>query len=130
MSYRILSVPNSMRLSDDSSSAAEGDIDEPEPTSHEGDSSLLTSTTVESSSMESSTNRIRGKRKQASKFCDDWCKGREHWLKYLPGQGMFCALCQKHKKSPFSRGTWNTAPCTRLSRTFQPMKLVQLIRML
>lgn len=57
--------------SDDSSSAAEGDIDELEPTSHEGDSSLLTSTTAESSSTESSTNRIRGKRKQASKFCDD-----------------------------------------------------------
>ena len=38
----------------DSSSAPEGDIDEPEPTSHEGDSSVLTSTTVESSSAESS----------------------------------------------------------------------------
>ena len=27
---------------------------------------------------------------------------------------MFCVLCQKHNKSPFARGTWNTAPCTRL----------------
>ena len=91
--------------SDSSSSAADGDINEPEPTSHEGNSSILTST-------ESSTNNT--KRKQASKFCNDWCKGRELWLKYLPGQGMFCTLCQKHNKSPFSRGTWNTAPCTRL----------------
>lgn len=109
-------LPNSKRSrlneadsDDDSSSATEGDIDEPELTSHEGDSSVLT---AESSSTESSTNRA--KRKQASKFCSDWRKGREQWLKYLPGQGMFCVLCQKHNKSPFARGTWNTAPCTRL----------------
>ncbi len=37
------------------SSAAEGDIDEPEPTSHEGDSSVLT---AESSSTESSTSHV------------------------------------------------------------------------
>ena len=49
--------------SDNSSSAAEGDIEKPEPTSHEGHSSVLTSTTAESSSTESSTNRA--KRKQA-----------------------------------------------------------------
>ena len=113
-------LPNSKRSrldeagddSDSSSSAADGDIDEPEPTSHEGNSSVLTSTAAETSSTESSTNSA--KRKQASKFCNDWRKGRELWLKYLPGQGMFCTLCQKHNKSPFSRGTWNTTPCTRL----------------
>ena len=112
-------LPNSKRSrldeagddSDSSSSAADGDI-EPEPISHKGNTSILTSTAAETSSTESSTNST--KRKQASKFCNDWRKGRELWLKYLPGQGMFCTLCQKHNKSRFSRGTWNTAQCTRL----------------
>ena len=94
---------------DGSSIAAEEDIDERESTTHEDDSSVLTSTAAESSSTKSSTNGT--KQKQASKFCNDWRKGRERWLKYLPGEGMFCSLCQKHNKNPFSRGT---TPCNRL----------------
>lgn len=41
-------------------------------------------------------------------------KGRQHWLKYIPGQGMICTLCQKHNKSPGTHTTWNTTPCNRL----------------
>jgi hypothetical protein len=55
----------------------------------------------------------RGKAKQSSKFNPDWKKGRP-WLKYEPGLGMTCLLCQKYKKLPFNRTTWNTTPCTRL----------------
>ena len=32
----------------------------------------------------------------------------------MQGKGLFCTLCQKYNKSPFTCGTWNTTPCTRL----------------
>ena len=35
------------------------------------------------------------KRKQAKEFKAEWKKTRE-WLVYLPGNGMFCSLCQKY----------------------------------
>ena len=35
------------------------------------------------------------KRKQAKEFKAEWKKSRE-WLVYLPGNGMFCSLCQKY----------------------------------
>ena len=94
------------------SSDVESDIDEPVPESTSHEDYDTTSTAAESSSRESSITPAR--RKQASKFCNEWLKGREHWLKYLPDQGMFCALCQKHNKSQVSRGTRNSTPCTRL----------------
>ena len=75
-------------------------------------SRVQTSTTTENSAAESSTHS--GRQKQASTFSKDWLRGREHWLNFVHGKGMFCTLCQKYNKSPFSRGTWNTAPCTRL----------------
>ena len=75
-------------------------------------SRVQTSTTTENSAAESSTHS--GRQKQASTFSKDWLHGREHWLNFVHGKGMFCTLCQKYNKSPFSRGTWNTAPCTRL----------------
>ena len=127
-------LPNSKRSrlneadgDDDSSSAAEGDIDEPELTSHEGDSSVLT---AESSSTESSTNRA--KRKQASKFCNDWRKGREQWLKYLPGLGICFVLYARSIIRALLLVVLGTQPhapgldC----RAFRSTKLVQLIRML
>ena len=107
--------PKRSRLEDANhidSSDAESDTDEPMPESTSHEDYDTTSTAAESSSRESSTTPAR--RKQASKFCNEWLKGREHWLKYLPDQGMFCALCQKHNKSQLSRGTWNSTPCTRL----------------
>ena len=94
------------------SSDAESDIDEPVPESTSHEDYGTTSTAAESSSRESSTTFAR--RKQASKFCNEWLKGREHWLKYLPHQGMFCTLCQKHNRNPVSHGTWNSTPCNRL----------------
>ncbi len=95
---RELPGPSSKRLRLDSSdsSSTNGDIDESETSDS---SNLLTPTTGESS--DSCT-------KQANKFCQEWNIKREHWLKYVPGEGMFCLVCQKHKMSPFSRGTWNT----------------------
>ncbi len=53
------------------------------------------------------------KKKQASKFNKESLKGREHWLKYLPEEGMVCSLCRKYNKHLFSRSIWNTVPCTR-----------------
>ena len=88
------------RLDDSSGSSSENES-----------SSGLASTAPESSSTDSST---KSKRKQASKFCTEWMKGRQHWLKYIPGQGMICTLCQKHNKSPGTHTTWNTTPCNRL----------------
>ena len=101
-------VPSSKRPRlDQDCSESDSSTDEPQ-TSH---SCVLASAESSSTDAESST---KAKRKQARKFCNEWCKGREYWLKYLPGQGMFCTLCQKHNKNPFSRGTWNTTPCNRL----------------
>lgn len=74
--------------------------------------STCTCTTIQGSATESSTQR--GKRKQASKFSKDWLSRQELWLKYVQGKGLFCTLCQKYNKSPFTHGTWNTSPCTRL----------------
>ena len=51
--------------------------------------------------------------KQASSFKRGWLKGRQHWLKFVEGEGMFCELCIKHDKLPVGRETWNTIPCTR-----------------
>ena len=51
--------------------------------------------------------------KQAPTFRRGWLKGRENWLKFVDGMGMFCELCIKHDKRSFNRQTWNTVPCTR-----------------
>ena len=53
------------------------------------------------------------KRKQAKEFKAEWKKTRE-WLVYLPGNGMFCSLCQKYDKCPFGRDHWNKSPCQRI----------------
>ena len=57
----------------------------------------------------SSSGRLR----QAPTFRHEWLKGREHWLRFVHGKGMFCELCIKYDKRPFNRETWNTIPCTR-----------------
>ncbi len=54
-----------------------------------------------------------GRGKQATRFSNDWLKGREDWLKYIRQCGMFCTLCQKYNKQPFARDTWNKTPCRR-----------------
>ena len=100
-----LEIPNPKRFKLEScstGSAAEKDTDDGGATSSEGASA------VENLPLASRPSR------QASKFSTDWLIGREHWLKYLPGQGMICALCQKHNKNPFSHGSWTKTPCTRL----------------
>ena len=71
-------------------------------------------TTSESERSSGSHSSLRGgSRKQASGFKKEWLKGRQHWLKCIDGQGMFCTLCIKYDKRPYNRITWNKAPCTR-----------------
>ena len=117
---KVCDTPNAKRSkledSDSDSSVSEGDINaETEPTTcREDDNNVSATAMLDKPTREVDLPTDATKKKQASAFCNDWCKGRESWLKYLPGQGMFCTLCQKHNKSPFSRGTWNTTPCTRL----------------
>ena len=53
--------------------------------------------------------------KQASEVKREWTKGRENWLKYTNGKGMFCILCSKYDKRPYNRTTWNEVPFTRNS---------------
>ena len=102
---------NSERSEESGSSPKRPRLDEDSDSSSEDESSNLTA--PETSSTDSSN---RSKRKQASKFCTDWSKGRQHWLKYVAGQGMFCTLCQKHNKTKrhVSHSTWTVTPCTRL----------------
>ena len=53
--------------------------------------------------------------KQSRRFKKDWLTGRQHWLQYKHEiRGMFCLLCQKFNKRPFSNEIWNSLPCTRL----------------
>ena len=64
-------------------------------------------TTTPGSETSSSSNA-----KQAIMFRRGWLKGRESWLNFVDGKGMFCELCIKYDKRPFNRQTWNTIPCT------------------
>lgn len=68
-----------------------------------------TSTDHSKSSCSSGSNS-----KQAATFSKRWLKGREHWLRYVEGQGMFCLLCTKFKKSSFNCTFWTSTPCSRL----------------
>ena len=79
-------------------------VDEP---GSDCESTCLGSTTSSTSTPTSS--------KQSRRFKKDWLSGRQHWLQYRHEiRGMFCLLCQKFNKRPFSNEIWNTLPCTRL----------------
>lgn len=97
-------------------SVSEGESDHDDAGSSGHYTSVTESSDAHSTNTDStlSSSSSGSNAKQASKFVSDWLIGRQHWLKYENGQGMFCTLCQKYDKSPFSRGTWNTTPCTRI----------------
>ena len=110
-------------ISDCASSDIEGDIGADSLDQDESNFTQDRETSTESSdvhttssdmdSTQSLTSSTCTKPKQASTFLNDWLPGKEHWLKYIKGKGVFCTLCQKHK-CPFARGTWNITPCTRI----------------
>ena len=74
--------------------------------------SSVSGTTTEDTSTDTSTGSVSAK--QALKFTNKWLKGREHWLEYIPSQGMFCKLCRKYDKHSYGHDIWNRTPCTRL----------------
>ena len=85
-----LEIPNPKRSKPEScstGSATEKDTDDGGDTSGEGCDRL--SSAAENLPLESRPSR------QASKFSTDWLIGREHWLKYLPGQGMILCIVSK-----------------------------------
>nr|XP_006818252.1 PREDICTED: zinc finger protein 862-like [Saccoglossus kowalevskii] len=53
------------------------------------------------------------RRKQASSFRNEWVRGRD-WLYFIPGEGMYCKLCQKYNMCPYDRDTWNKTPSRRI----------------
>ena len=74
--------------------------------------SSVSGTTTEDTSTDTSAGSVSAK--QALKFTNKWLKGREHWLEYIPSQGMFCKLCRKYDKHSYGHDIWNRTPCTRL----------------
>ena len=70
-------------------------------------------TTASTDNSSTSTSRISTS-KQAASFSKRWLKGREQWLQYVEGRGMFCVLCRKYKKTSFGHDIWSTTPCSRL----------------
>ena len=53
--------------------------------------------------------------KQSRRFRKVWSVGREQWLLFSRQDcGMFCTLCQKYNKRPYSNDVWSKVPCTRL----------------
>jgi len=91
-------------ISDCASSDIEGDIgtdssdqDESNFTQDQETSTKLSDVHTTSSDMDftrSLTSSTCTKPKQASTFLNDWLPGREHWLKYIKGKGMFCTLSE------------------------------------
>ena len=85
-------IPKHFRLDEDNDSSASS-LEDESSSGHHLAQEKNSSTASGSSSTDSS------RRSKRNKFCTEWIKGRQHWLKYVPGQGMLCTLCQKHNKS-------------------------------
>ena len=76
----------------------------------EAESSSIT-TAADTSTTETSTTETSSGSKQATRFSRKWLKGREHWLHYVKGQGMFCKLCKKYDQRSFGHDIWNKTAC-------------------
>ena len=87
-----------------------GESSEEESPESEAETTHSTVTTA----TDTSTTETSSSSKQAANFSKKWLKGREHWLEYIKGQGMFCKLCKKYNQHSFGHDIWNKTPCRRL----------------
>ena len=85
----------------------EGSSEEEGPESEAETSTVATAT-------DTSTTETSSGSKQAAKFSKKWLKGREHWLEYIKGQGMFCKLCKKYNQHSYGHDIWNKTASRRL----------------
>lgn len=94
--------------------------DSPVPESDNEDDEMTLSDSLSSrnesdlESVRSASTSSSASSKQSRRFNPDWLGGRQHWLEYVRGRGMFCLLCRKYNKRPFNNDTWNSEPCARL----------------
>ena len=70
-----------------------------------------THSTVTTASTDTSTTETSSYSKQAANFSKKWLKGREHWLDYIKGQGMFCMLCKRYSQHSYGHDIWNQTQC-------------------